>query len=53
MDWAYTADGLVMGYGKTSTRNQVNIDLFQILIGGAKPKDLKGARDTAIQIIRS
>ncbi len=44
MDWAYTSDGLVVGFGRTPSRKQSNIDLWQILLRGQKPVGLIGAR---------
>jgi hypothetical protein len=43
MDWVYTPDGLVVGYGQTASRKQVNIDLFQFLVRGQKPANLPAA----------
>ncbi|PYL58067.1 MAG: hypothetical protein DMF30_03950 [Verrucomicrobia bacterium] len=44
MDWVYTSDGLVVGFGRTPSRKQSNIDLWQILLRGQKPVGLIGAR---------
>jgi hypothetical protein len=43
MYWCYTNDGLVVGFGRTPERQQINIDLWQILIRGKKPTSLRGA----------
>jgi hypothetical protein len=51
MDWVYTRDGLVVGFGETPARNQVNIDLWQIYLTDRKPNDLSGARPDNIRII--
>lgn len=48
MDWVYTSDGLVVGYSKSASRNQINLDLWQLFVGGKKPSDLRGARDEDI-----
>src|SRR5437660_2255624 len=40
MDWVYTSDGLVVGFGRTPSRKQSNIDLWQILRRGQKPVGL-------------
>jgi len=50
LDWVYTSDGLVVGFGRFDNRNQINIDLRQILINGQKPKALRGARDKMVQL---
>ena len=51
MDWVYTGDGLVVGFGRTPERKQINIDLWQILLHGKKPSGLKGAKQNAIRLI--
>ena len=50
MNWVYSDDGLVVGFGRTPARKQINIDLWQLLLHGEKPKKLKGAQNTAIQL---
>jgi len=51
MDWVYTNDGLVVGFSKMEARGgQVNIDIWQLVIGGVRPKVLIGAKPDAIQI---
>ena len=52
LDWVYTDDGLVVGFAKTSSRNQVNIDVYQIYINGEKPSKLKGSRPENINVAR-
>jgi hypothetical protein len=49
-DWVYTKDGLTVGFGRTPERNQINVDVWQILINGQKPRDLIGARDANIRM---
>ena len=51
MDWVYTPDGLVLGYGLTPSRRQVNIDVYQVLLGGKKPLQLRGAKPDAITVV--
>jgi hypothetical protein len=50
MDWVYNNDGLVVGFGRTPDRQQINIDLWQIKVAGVKPTSLKGSRDRAIHL---
>ena len=50
MDWVYTDDGLVIGFAKTSSRNQVNIEVYQFYINGKKPSVLKGSRPENINV---
>jgi hypothetical protein len=52
MKWVYTADGLVVGFGETPARNQVNIDLWQLLLRGKRPEALRGAKSDRIIIVR-
>lgn len=51
LDWVYTDDGLVVGFAKASSRNQVNIDVYQIYINGEKPSQLKGSRPERINVL--
>ena len=50
MDWIYSDDGLVVGFGRTPARRQVDIDLWQLLLQGQKPTKLKGAQNAAIRL---
>lgn len=50
MDWIYTTDGLVVGFGRAPSRRQINIDLFQFLLRGQKPVGLAGARPDHVRI---
>jgi hypothetical protein len=50
MDWVYTSDGLVVGFGQTPSRKQVNINVFQFLVRGRKPANLLGSRPQQIEI---
>jgi len=52
MDWVYTNDGLVVGFEKTTSRKQVNIDVYQYYINGKKPTKLVGSRPENINIIK-
>lgn len=42
-------EGLVVGWSKTLPRRQLNVDVWQIVINGQKPRSLKGAQDDAIK----
>lgn len=52
MDWVYTNDGLVVGFGRSPQRDQINIDVRQITIRGQKPENLRGARESDIRLVR-
>lgn len=51
LDWVYTSDGLVVGFGPSPQRDQINIDVRQITIHGRKPENLRGARDDDIKLL--
>lgn len=48
MDWVYTNDGLVVGIGRDPSRNQVNFDVWQVLVNGKPPTELRGSRPSNI-----
>jgi hypothetical protein len=43
-DWVYIDDGLVVGFSKNSSRNEVDIQVYQFYLNGENPKKLKGSR---------
>ena len=45
----YRNDGLVVGYGKNLSRRQLNVEVWQIYIGGKKPKTLAGSQNSKIR----
>lgn len=45
----YRDDGLMVGYGKSPQRYQLNVDVSQIFIGGKKPTTLPGSDNQAIK----
>ena len=52
LDWVYTDDGLVIGFSKSPSRNQVNISVYQYTINNKKPSSIEGSRPENI-IIKS
>jgi hypothetical protein len=46
----YRDDGLVVSFGKTLPRRQINVEVWQILIHGAKPQKLPGSDNTKINV---
>jgi hypothetical protein len=46
----YTRHGLVVGWRKVPEREQLDVDVWQIMVNGRKPPDLPGATDAAIQV---
>jgi hypothetical protein len=53
MDWVYTSDGLLVGFGRSPGRKQVSVDVRQLTIHGRKPTALRGARDRDVRLIRT
>ena len=51
MDWVYTDDGLVVGFGRSQERQQINVDVRQLTVRGQKPVGLRGARNEDIRLI--
>lgn len=50
MPLVYRSDGLVVGWGKTPAREQLNVEVWQIYVGGRKPKNLPGSQDDKIVV---
>jgi hypothetical protein len=46
----YRDDGLVVSFGKTLARRQINVEVWQIFIRGAKPQTLAGSDHSKIKI---
>jgi hypothetical protein len=44
----YRNDGLLVGWSKNPGRKQLNVEVWQLLVGGAKPQTLPGAEDPSI-----
>lgn len=50
LDWVYTGDGLVVGFAKAKDRNQVNIEVYQLLLDGREPTALEGSQPDRISV---
>jgi hypothetical protein len=50
MPYAYTNDGLVVGWTTVPARYQLNVEVWQLLIAGSRPSRLSGADDAAITV---
>ena len=46
----YRDDGLVVSFGKVLPRRQLNVEVWQILIQGAKPEKLPGSDNSKINV---
>ena len=52
-DWIHPVHnnhGLVVGWGKTELRDQINVEVWQLLIQGKKPGRLQGSQDSLITV---
>ena len=47
----YRNDGLLVAFGKVLERKQLNVEVWQIFIGGKKPKELKGSEDEKLGFV--
>lgn len=50
LTYVYRNDGLMVGWDKVLDRRQLNVEVWQIVINGRKPKKLPGATDSAITL---
>jgi hypothetical protein len=48
--YVYSDDGLVVGWSKTLPRRQLNVEVWQIYVGGKKPRTLPGSEDRNINV---
>jgi hypothetical protein len=46
----YRNDGLVVAWGKSLPRKQLDVEVWQVYIGGKKPSRLPGSQDEAIRV---
>lgn len=46
----YTSTGLLVAFDKSPAREQINVDVIQVLVNGRRPKGLTGAQDNAIRV---
>jgi len=51
--YVYRNDGLMVGWKKVLERRQLNVEVWQIVINGQKPKKLPGANDAAIAVSKN
>lgn len=48
----WTNDGLLLQWGVSPGRQQINVDVWQVCVAGQRPTQLRGAGDEAIQVER-
>ena len=46
----YTNDGLAVCWGKTLEREQLNVDIWLVIVRGQRPHNLPGSNDAAISV---
>jgi hypothetical protein len=46
--YVYNSTGLVVGWSKFLPRKELNVEVWQVLVNGSKPANLKGANDKAV-----
>jgi hypothetical protein len=52
MPFVYNNQGLVVGWDKVLDRQQLNVEVWQLMINGKIPKSLPGATDNKIKILK-
>jgi hypothetical protein len=53
VDYVFTDDGLLIGFGKLPARKQVNVEVWQIMIAGEKPRSLSGSRNDLVSVSKT
>jgi hypothetical protein len=48
----WTNDGVLLQWGVSPSRQQLNVDVWQVCVAGSRSTQLRGARDEAIQVER-
>jgi len=46
----YTSSGIVVAWERVPARKQINVNVWQLMIGGKKPTALTGSRDEQIRV---
>ncbi len=49
ISFVWSSRGLVVGWGKNTSRRQLNVEVWQVKIGGSIPSALSGAQDEKIR----
>jgi len=48
----WSNDGLLVQWGVSPSRQQLNVSVWQLCVAGLKPTQLRGASNEAIQVVR-
>jgi hypothetical protein len=52
-NYAHTGNGLVVAWERIPERKQINVDIWQLMIGGQKPESLPGSSDEQVNVTQS
>jgi hypothetical protein len=50
LDYVFADDGLLIGFGKIPARKQLNVEVWQIMIAGEKPRSLAGSQNHLLSV---
>lgn len=53
VDCVFTDDGLLIVFGKLPARKQVNVDVWQIMVAGEKPRLLPGSKNDLVSVFKT
>lgn len=53
MPYVYTESGLVVGWNKTLPRRQLNVEVWQLYIGGKKPQNFLGSQNQKVIVTKA
>jgi hypothetical protein len=48
--YVFSDEGFVIGFTKVPARKQINVEVWQVMIGGKKPQSLPGSKNDSIAI---
>lgn len=51
--YVWNDEGLVVGWSKNQSRNQLNVEVWQVFIAGEKPLRLPASKNSAIKFTRA
>lgn len=50
LDYVFTDDGLLIGFGMLPARRELNVEVWQIMIAGKKPHSLPGSQNGLVSV---
>lgn len=48
----YNDEGLVLSFGKSPSRDQLDVGIYQILVAGKKPTGIPGSRNSSVTLVK-